>query len=214
MNPTIQGVLGQSRREPEVNDSLATNAEVRNEWSCTCTPHACLIVVGRKKITFFVDFVSVPCDFIVLDAFSSCSSWLTSRGCVYCANILVALAQLTKQDVPYAVRNLLRCLHSHYNLFLVLHTPAVDRTGPDQTGPHKLFSMHRNVSGSLLFAWKNRGFKKSAITRLLRFNAIINQVVRIYVNIRTALSTAVAITDCEGCSITHVFYLLSFCLVF
>jgi len=74
----------------------------------------------------------------------------------------------------------------------------VDRTA--------LFSIHRNVSGSLLFTWKHNGFKKSDVTRLLPFKAIINQVVRIYVNIRTALSIAVANIDCEGFSIAHILY--------
>jgi hypothetical protein len=85
IKPSIQGLLVQSRRESEVNHPLPPNAEVRNEWSCTCTPHACLLVAGRKIFTFFVDFLSVPCDFIVSDAFSSFSSWLTSRRCVYCS---------------------------------------------------------------------------------------------------------------------------------
>jgi hypothetical protein len=43
---------GTKRLKREVNYPLPPNAEVRNEWSCTRTLHACLLVADRKIVTF------------------------------------------------------------------------------------------------------------------------------------------------------------------
>jgi hypothetical protein len=40
----------------EVDSSVSSSAEVKNEWSYTSTPHICLNGMDRDKFTFYSTF--------------------------------------------------------------------------------------------------------------------------------------------------------------
>ena len=98
---------GAKRPEREVKYPLPPNAEIRNEWSCTCTPHACLFVAGRNRFTFFFcgRFFSAMC-FYCFRHFQ----FLVDLAllCVFLSKVLIHWflrigRQNSKYPTPYAV---------------------------------------------------------------------------------------------------------------
>ena len=111
IKPSIEAVLGQSRREREVNQPLLPNSEFRNEWSCTSTPHGCLIVAGRKNLHFccWLSFSAVCFNCFIL--FSSFSSCLTLRRCVFLSKVLIHWLQwISWQNKKYVTLFAICCV--------------------------------------------------------------------------------------------------------
>jgi len=55
-------------------------------------------------------------------------------------------------------------------------------------------------------SFQNQGQEQAIKPRVFHFKVLTNQDVRICVNICSMLSNAPANIDCEGLSITHIFY--------
>jgi hypothetical protein len=76
--PTFHWVPGAERQGRELNHSLPSSAEVKNEWSYTSTPSICLHAVDKDNRTFISAASPVP--FPVL---------LESRGHCYSSSYLI-----------------------------------------------------------------------------------------------------------------------------
>lgn len=93
---------------------------------------------GKNNLHFFADFLSVSCDFIVLDTFIAFSYWSTSRRCVCCSVRCKYISCTGSADKTGSTSRSSHSITLHaftlkFGIILVLHTPAVDRPGQDCT---------------------------------------------------------------------------------